>query len=79
MSEYELNKNLVCFAKAHNDHIDVFIDKDSNLYHLDNIVSEVLYKFKEASINHFIQQLIIPDYESKFEVVGRLKKNNSNN
>ena len=74
MGKYGLNKNLVCFATAHNDHIDIFVDADSNFYHLDNVVSEVLYQFNGYDFNHLLQEFLKPNYEDKFESVGKLKK-----
>ena len=77
MNDYGLNKNLVCFATAHNDHIDLFVDENNKFYQLDNVVSENLYEYKGHNFEHMMRQLLQLDEEDNFEIVGKLKTNNS--
>lgn len=76
MGKYGLNKNLVCFATAHNDHVDLFVDADNKFYQLDNVVSESLYKFKGQNFNQMMKQLLQLNDEDNFEIIGRIKNNN---
>jgi len=74
MTEYGLNKNLVCFATAHNDHIDLFVDENNKFYQLDNVVSEHLYEYKGLDFEHMMRQLLQLDEEDNFEKLGKLNK-----
>ena len=74
MSNYGLNKKLTCFATAHNDHIDLYVDADNNFYQLDNVVSEDLYKFKGQNFYQMMRQLLQLDNEDNFEKIGRKQK-----
>jgi hypothetical protein len=58
MNEYGLDKNLVCFATAHNDHIDLFVDENNKFYQLDNVVSENLYEYKGLNFEHMMRELL---------------------
>ncbi|GAB5530004.1 MAG: hypothetical protein Roseis3KO_17810 [Roseivirga sp.] len=71
MIEYGLNKNLVCFATAHNDHINLFVDEDNQFYQLDNVVAENLYQYKGHDFEQMMRQLLRLNEEDKFEIVGR--------
>lgn len=71
MSKYGVSKKLVCFASAHNDHIDLFVDKDNNYYQLDNVVGEDLYVFKDLSFTHLMRQLLELDEEDNFIKIGK--------
>jgi len=81
MSKYGFNKKLACFATAHNDHIDLFVDADNKFYQLDNVVSENLYEFKGQNFYQMMRQLLELNDEDNFEIIGRNKTiaNNGSN
>ncbi|MCE7991767.1 MAG: hypothetical protein HEP71_07300 [Roseivirga sp.] len=73
MSKYGLDKTLVCFATAHNDHTCLFVDSDNKFYQLDNVVNQNLYEYKGSDFEHMMRQLLELDKEDNFQIVGRKK------
>lgn len=69
MKEYGLNKNLVCFANAHNDHINLFVDENNKYYQLDNVVSENLYEYRGLNFEHMMRQLLQLDKDDNFHKI----------
>lgn len=69
MKEYGLNKNLVCFAMAHNDHINLFVDDNNKYYQLDNVVSENLYEYRGLNFEHMMRQLLQLDKDDNFHKI----------
>jgi len=66
MSEFGLNKNLVSFATAHNNHIDLFVDENNKFYQLDNVVSENLYEYKGLNFEYMMRELLCLEKENNF-------------
>jgi len=69
MKEYGLNKNLVCFAMAHNDHINLFVDENNKYYQLDNVVSENLYQYRGLNFEHMMRQLLQLEKDDNFHKI----------
>jgi len=69
MKEYGLNKNLVCFAMAHNDHINLFVDENNKYYQLDNVVSENLYEYKGLNFEHMMKQILQLEKDDNFHKI----------
>ena len=58
MKEYGVNKNLVCFATAHNSHVELFVDENNKYYQLDNVVSENLYEYRGLNFEDMMRELL---------------------
>lgn len=69
MKKYGVNKNLVCFAKAHNDHINLFVDENNNFYQLDNVVSENIYEYRGQNFEHMMRQLLLLEEDDNFHKI----------
>lgn len=69
MKEYGLDKNLVCFAMAHNDHINLFVDENNKFYQLDNVVSENIYEYKGLDFEHMMRELLCLEKEDNFRKI----------
>lgn len=69
MSKYGLNKNLVCFAEAHNGHIDLFVDEFNNYYQLDNVVAENLYRYDGPNFEQMMRELLELEKADNFNII----------
>lgn len=58
MKEYGVNKNLVCFATAHNSHVTLFVDENNKYYQLDNVISENLYEYRGLNFEDMMRELL---------------------
>jgi len=76
MKKYGLNKNLVCFALAHNAHIYLFVDDNNRFYQLDNVVGEYLYEYKGLNFEQMMRELLEFDKEDNFLKIKPIKKVN---
>ncbi len=74
MREYGLNKRLVCFAVAHNDYVNLFVDEDNRFYKLDNVVAENLYEYKGLDFKQMMRELLELEEKDNFQIVGRKKE-----
>ena len=77
MKKFGLNENLVCFAQAHNGHIDLFVDKNNKFYQLDNVVCEDLYEYTGLGFEHMMKELIELKNVNNFRKIGNHKDNNN--
>ena len=73
MSEYGLDKFLVCFATAQNGYLELFVDENNIFYQLDNVMSEYLYEYKGAGFKLMMQQLLEIDDNENFTTIGKRK------
>lgn len=69
MKELGLNKNLVCFATAQNNYIELFVDENNKYYQLDNVVSENLYEYNGLDLEHMMKELLLLDEECNFHKI----------
>lgn len=69
MQKYGLNKNLVSFATAHNNHIDLFVDENKQYYLLDNVVSKNLYEYRGQNFEHMMRELLQMEKEDNFHII----------
>lgn len=69
MKEYGLNKNLVSFATAHNDHIDLFVDENNKYYQLDNVISENLFEYRGQNFEQMMRELLLLEKDDNFHKI----------
>ncbi|PWJ38662.1 SUKH-3 domain-containing protein [Sediminitomix flava] len=74
MSDYGINKNFVCFASAHNDHINLFVDGEGKFYQLDNVVSLDLYLYEGDDFEQMMKELLELTDTTSFKVIGKKKR-----
>jgi len=79
VKDFGLDKTLTRFATAHNDHIDLFVDRNNVFYQLDNVVSDTLYEYKSQTFEHLMRELLkIEEYDELMNNWKQHKRINSN-
>lgn len=72
MSEYGVNKNLICFASADDLNVNLYVDESNKFYQLDNIASVNLYEYKGYNFEEMMRSLLgIEDNIDNFRIIGR--------
>lgn len=66
MKEFGLDKNLVNFATALNDHINLFVDENNQFYQLDKVVCEHLYEYRGQNFENMMREFLQLEKNNNF-------------